>query len=243
VDVRAVLADVAGFGPFFTISSDPAESADPTWRPMADVHTHPGPLRDRIAHVRRALSSDDRVAASIAFQGLAALVVSAPFAAVVLHGLLPSLPARALHWRPSASGPWPLWCPDPGATAVPEPDEAAAALAAALLPEHLDPLVAAVRAQVPVSPRVLWGSVASSVASAKRLVVAQRPGAADRAARVAEDLLRTGPLAGTGELLPPGGPDRVWSFRRRSCCLYYRAPGGGLCGDCVLHARPSREPG
>ena len=28
------------------------------------------------------------------------------------------------------------------------------------------------------------------------------------------------------------------SFRRRSCCLYYRLPGGALCGDCGL-ARPS----
>ncbi|MFI1618174.1 (2Fe-2S)-binding protein [Streptomyces lydicus] len=24
------------------------------------------------------------------------------------------------------------------------------------------------------------------------------------------------------------------AFARRSCCLYYRVPGGGLCADCVL---------
>lgn len=248
-DVRAVLADVARLGPFFVVSTDPAEVVDPTWRPTRQLTTDPAPLRDRIGHVRRVLGGggpdtggahrvDDRVAASIAFQGLAARIVSAPFAAAVLHGLLPRLTPDALHWRVSMSGPWPLWCPDPGAVAVPGVEAAAAALAGVLLDEHLVPLVAAVRAQVPVSSRVLWGSVASSLASAKRLVAAQRPEAAERAAAVAQRLLETGPLTGTAQLLPPHAPDRQWSLRRRSCCLYYRVPGGGLCEDCVLHARP-----
>jgi ferric iron reductase protein FhuF len=30
-------------------------------------------------------------------------------------------------------------------------------------------------------------------------------------------------------------------FLRNSCCLYYRLPDGGLCGDCVL--RVKREAG
>lgn len=239
MDVRAVLADVSGLGPFFTVATDPAERADPSWRPLVDLYSDPAPLRDRIAHVRRVLGSDDRVAASITFQGLAALVLSAPFAAAVLHGVLPRLTAGTLHWRASATGPWPLWCADPRAVTVPTADDAAGALAAALFEEHLGPLVAAVRAQVAISPRLLWGSVASSVAAGKRLVGTERPGAARRAAQVAERLLATGPLAGTGELLAPSGPDRDWSFRRRSCCLYYRVYDGGLCGDCVLQTRPT----
>lgn len=237
MDARAVLAEVAGLGPFFTITTDPAESADPTWRPVADLYSDPGPLRDRIAHVHRTLGSDERVAASIAFQGLAALLVSAPLAAAVLHGVLPRLPADRLHWRAATSGPWPLWCDAPDATAVPGARDAAAGLAGALFDEHLTPLIAAVRAQVPISERLLWGSVASSVASGKRLVTTRRPAAAARATEVAATLLATGPLAGTGELLPPTGPDAGWTFRRRSCCLYYRVPGGGLCGDCVLLGR------
>lgn len=220
MDVRAVLADVAGFGPFFVVGTDPAEGVDPTWRTMAELYRDPRHLGERIAHVRRTLGSDDRVAASIAFQGLAALIVSAPLAAVARHGVLPALTPRTLHWRAAASGLWPLWCSEP----VLRP---ASELAAAVLDEHLAPLVAAVRAQVSISERVLWGSVASSVASAKRLVGAG-------ATEIAERLLDAGPLAGTGDLLRPEGPDRDWSFRRRSCCLYYRVPGGGLCGDCVL---------
>jgi ferric iron reductase protein FhuF len=68
--------------------------------------------------------------------------------------------------------------------------------------------------------------------------VLQRTAAADRAAEVAEAVLGTGPFARAGELLPPRDPDMVWTFRRRSCCLYYRVPGGGLCDDCVLTRQP-----
>lgn len=238
VDLRAVLSDVAGLGPFFVVGTDPAESADPTWRPVRDLCTDGRSLPDRIAYVRRALAGadrpdggvDDRVAASIAFQGLAAGLVSAPFAAAVLHGVVPELTPEALHWRPSASGPLRLWCPRPVAVPV-------AALAELLLDGHLAPLVAAVRALVPVSERVLWGNAASALAGAKRVLGAVRPEAGARAAEVAQWLLATGPLAGTGQLLAPAPPDTAWSFRRRSCCLYYRVPGGGLCGDCVLHSR------
>jgi ferric iron reductase protein FhuF len=246
MNARVVLADVSRLGPFFTVATGSDEVPAAGWRPMLDLRTDPAPLRDRIAHVRGVLGGPDgqdvdrRVAASIAFQGIAALVVSAPFAAAVLHGVLPQLTARALHWRATESGPWPLWCPEPDAVPVPDVTSAAAALAAALLDEHLDPLVTAVRAQVPVAERVLWGNAASAVASAKRLVVAQRPEAAEHAAAVAQRLLAAGRFAGTGDLLPPVDPDRLWSFRRRSCCLYYRVPGGGLCGDCVLQARARR---
>ncbi|OLT19328.1 hypothetical protein BJF78_11360 [Pseudonocardia sp. CNS-139] len=232
MDVRTVLDDVAGLGPFFAVGTRPAESADPTWRPVRDLQTDPAPLRDRIAHVARTLGLGDgaagrRVAASIAFMGYAASLLSPPYAAAVLHGTVPALTPDALRWRPAASGPLPRWCGDPG-------ELPSGALADLLLDDHLAPLVDAVRALAPMSERVLWGNAASSLAGAKRMLVAARPAAAARAAELAEELLATGPLAGTGELLPPAPPDRVWTFRRRTCCLYYRVPGGGLCGDCVL---------
>src|SRR5688500_6991225 len=108
MDVRGVLRDVARVGPFFAVGTDPA-AADPAWRPLLDLYSDPGPLRDRIAHVRRVLDSDARVAASITFQGLAARVLSAPFAAAVLHGVVPRLTAAELHFQVSAAAPWPLW--------------------------------------------------------------------------------------------------------------------------------------
>jgi hypothetical protein len=227
VDGQAVLADVAALGPFFAVASDPTAAADPSWRPMRDLTTDPAPLRARIAHVRRALGGDDRVAASIAFQGYAAALVSAPYAAVVLHGVVPALTPDALYWHTAASGPLRLWCPRPDL--LPERE-----LAALLLDRHLGALVAAVRAQVRVSEKVLWGNAASAVAGAKRVLGTARPGAAARAADVAAGLLAEAPLAGAGDLLAPVPPDVGWTFRRRSCCLYYRVPGGGLCDDCVL---------
>lgn len=240
MDVRAALADVGEFGPFFEVATNPAERADPTWRPMAELYADPEPLRARIAQVRRALDSDERVAASITFQGLAARVLSAPLAVAGLHGLLARLTGTSLHWRPSATGPWPLWAAEPRGRGLPaEPAAAAAALVALLVDEHLGPLVAAVRREVRISERVLWGNAASSVAAGKRLIGASRPAAADRVARLAAAVLDQGPFAGTGERLAPAAPDVSWTFRRRSCCLYYRAPGGGTCGDCVLTEPPT----
>ncbi|WP_433506802.1 (2Fe-2S)-binding protein [Pseudonocardia halophobica] len=232
--VRTVLADVARAGPFFSVSTDPAESADPTWRPLRELATEPGALGERIAHVRRVLSEqagcavEERVAASVALQGLAARLVSAPLAAVALHGVLPDLGRDALHWRVSLTGPWPLW------TDADRPARDPGELPALMAEEIAEPLVGAVRALVPVSPRVLWGNVASSVAGAKRVLGTERPEAAIRAAELAAAVLDHPLLAGTGERRPPAAPDRGWTFRRRSCCLYYRLPGGGTCGDCVL---------
>ncbi|MEU6084646.1 (2Fe-2S)-binding protein [Streptomyces sp. NPDC047108] len=34
-----------------------------------------------------------------------------------------------------------------------------------------------------------------------------------------------------------------FTYRRRSCCLYYKVDGRGLCGDCVLHDRGGRGRG
>jgi hypothetical protein len=220
MDVRALLADVAGLGPFFTLGTGPGEYR------LADAM----PVRERIAHVGTALGCDERVAASLAFQGFAAQVVSAPYAAAVLHGAVPELRATSMWWSRAADGGWMLRT---GATALVGVDALPA-----LLDGLLEPLVGAVRAHVPVAGRLLWGNAASTVAAAKRLLAGQRPGVAGRAAEVAEAVLAHGPFAGTGELLPPRAPDLVWTFRRRSCCLYYRVPGGGLCDDCVLTTGP-----
>lgn len=238
-DARGALATVAELGPFFAVATGPTELSG--LRPIAELYTDPGPLRARLAHVRTVLGSDARTAASITFQGLAARVLSAPLAAAMLCDTVPQLTPDVLHFAVTDDKPWPLWCAEPAGVAVPDVDDAARALADLLLAAHLAPLVAAVRAQVPVAPRLLWGNVASSVAAGKRLVTAHRPEVARRAAAIAARLLQTGPLRGTGVLLAPGPPDRVWTFRRRSCCLYYRVPGGGLCGDCALDEPPARS--
>ena len=240
MDVRAVLADVAALGPFFTVRTGAAESADPTWQPFAALEVDGPPLRRRIAHVRRALGGDaavePRVAASIAFQGVAGVIVSPAFAAAVLHGVVPSLGPDDLHWRDSATGPLPLRAAAPTGAPVGDAGEAAEGLGE-LYDRHLPALVDAVREIAGVSPKVLWGNVASVIAGTTRMVTTGRPAAAGRAASVASLLLDRSPLVGSGVRSPARPPDVHWTFRRRSCCLFYRVPGGGYCGDCVLGER------
>lgn len=248
-DVAALLADLAGIGPFFAVGTGalPGEG----WVPVGALGDPRGPLADRIEAVEAALFADHtsvetggpsrtvRVAASIAFQGIAAQVVAPLFAAVAVHGALPDAAAagvaRALHWRPGGGGPWLWWPAGGGVVACRDP-----AVLGALVTELLAPVVAAVRAQAAVAERVLWGNAASSVASARQLVAAVRPDAAPRAAAVGRHLLTTAPFAATASLRDPAPPDVGWTFQRRSCCLYYRVPGGGICGDCVLR-RPVRR--
>jgi ferric iron reductase protein FhuF len=82
--------------------------------------------------------------------------------------------------------------------------------------------------------------VASAVNGAAVMLIRSQPCLRDQATALAEALLATSNLAGRHSGTP-GGP----GFRRRSCCLIYRAVpggGGGYCGDCVLSARQPGPP-
>jgi ferric iron reductase protein FhuF len=102
--------------------------------------------------------------------------------------------------------------------------------------DHLRPLIEAVRAVVPVAAGLLWGNVASGLVGALRALAMSRTAESGTVpvARCHADglsLLDYGPLRGSGHLTVRSG--RL-SFVRRSCCLYYRLDGGGMCGDCPL---------
>ncbi|MZE70246.1 (2Fe-2S)-binding protein, partial [Streptomyces sp. SID5789] len=68
-----------------------------------------------------------------------------------------------------------------------------------------------------------------------------RTDTAGRAGALTAGLLAHPLLTGTGTLTGT-------AFRRRSCCLYYRVPGAGVCGDCCFPRPPglreseSRQP-
>lgn len=231
VSLRAALDDIAAIGPFFVATANPAEAVDDSWRPLRELYADPEPLAGRIDQVAGALGTENRrIAASIAYQGLAARLVSPLIASAALYGLVPRWSADSLHWRRAVVGPWPLWESD-AAPARPAEERLASAVAEALVVPHLLALETAVRAQASVSARTLRGNATSAVVAAGRLVARSRPGAARRAESVVRGLLDAEPLSGTGDL------STGWAFRRRSCCLYYRVPGGGTCGDCVLVGR------
>lgn len=235
------LRDVAEVGPFFAVrTGDGATGADGGprahgYRPLAELYApNPvRPLRERAADVAGRLGTPElRVGASLAFQGLAARLWSVALGAAVLSGRIPDLDANQLWWNPALSAPNDLWLPHP--VALPASDDLAGQLSGTVVAGHLVPLHRATREACPVSDGLLWGNAGSALAGSLRVLhtwcvahgrAAEARSALDLTARLFEDP----PLSGTGTL----DTDRV-SFVRRSCCLYYRVPGGGLCGDCVL---------
>jgi iron complex transport system ATP-binding protein len=104
--------------------------------------------------------------------------------------------------------------------------------------DHLATVIAAVQAVAPAATGLLWGNVASSLAGALRMLVLAGAASLPAARSLAEALLSYGPLRGTGHLSVGGGQ---LSFARRSCCLYYTLPGGGMCGDCALLVNARRR--
>ncbi|WP_217166957.1 (2Fe-2S)-binding protein [Streptomyces sp. AC512_CC834] len=201
--------------------------------PDVQVPFGPDPLGFRVRKVAVALRAPEtRVAASVAQQGLAARLWSVTLACAALYGRVPDLDPSLLRWDPDAGAPDDLWLTEvhalPGDTTT---------VADVVLTTHLAPLASAVHARYGVATGLLRGNAASALAGAGRELErwARRNGRTDTAAHarsLTAALLAHPLLAGTGALTGT-------SFRRRSCCLYYRVPGAGICGDCCF----SRPPG
>ncbi|WP_156722003.1 (2Fe-2S)-binding protein [Streptomyces apocyni] len=223
--------EIASVGGFFALRTEvPPGGAVP----LAQVYAGGAePLGLRVAKVRAGLRAPEtRIAVSVAQLGLAARLWSVALGAAALHDQVPDLDPVRLRWDPDASSPDDLWLDAVRALPVDR-------LKAVVLDAHLASLGAALRREYRVSERLLWGNAGSALAGAARELHrwARREGRPDvgaRALALATELLSTPELQGTGTL-------RGTAFRRRSCCLYYRAPGGGLCGDCCFDQRPGRR--
>ena len=217
----ADLSAVAALGEFFDLSR-PAPAGALT---LSGFASDPDAVRTEVARTAAVLgvdaerAEDVRAAASVVHLGLVARIVAPVVGARALLGSVPFACADLrLHW---VSRSMVLTAGEDG-----EPDDVVATLA----------LLGAAFADVgSLSSLVLWGNAGSAVASAAMLVAAARPAAGAAARAAAEDLLAHPDLSGTGAYV--GG-----AWRRTSCCLYYRIPGGGLCGDCVLAERPPAQP-
>ena len=206
------LRAAATVGPYFTWEPwTPGRG----WRPIGELAGAHG-VTELVEAARRSLGDvHPRVAASVTFLGAAARLVSPPIGALVIEGVLPS--AR-LWWRRGDGPGWQIGYDHPAPAGRPLSEVLAGLVA---------PVLAAFRRGYAVSPKVLWGNVASAVVGATGLLADAYPPHAARAAEVAAEALSRPPLAGTGTLV---GRFLV----RHSCCLYYRIPGAPLCGDCIL---------
>jgi hypothetical protein len=186
---------------------------------------------EKVANVLRA--PELRIAASVAQQGLAARLWSVTLGCAALYDSIPDLAPGLLQWDPDAGAPDDLWLSE----VRPLPADAAT-VADAVLHGHLEPLAAALGARHRIAPGLLWGNAASALAGAARQLdhwtrAHGRTRAAARTRSLTAELLAHPLLSDTGTLTGT-------AFRRRSCCLYYRVPGGGLCGDCCF-TRPPRS--
>ncbi|MEU9101607.1 (2Fe-2S)-binding protein [Streptomyces sp. NPDC048361] len=227
----AVIAEISALGPFFSLRTHPtgAPAVGP-WvtmsRPLIEA---------RVTAVRQWLAAaggqpldavEVRVAASVAHLGLAARLLSPALAAFVLHGRVLAFDLADVHWQPVLGGPVPLSLPTaavcPGSPAPDDPR--------ALLDGPLAELAMEMR-PFSLSTPILRGNVASALNGASAMIATARPELARRGRTAVEFLLDSPALTGAAITSPNG------AFRRRSCCLIYRAaPGrkGALCGDCVL---------
>jgi hypothetical protein len=212
-DVRSALVGAAALGPFFDLLT---EGAGP---PVATLHEDG--LGTLISDMRLRLGvAEDRVAAATLHLGLVAKLWS-PVLACALHGVVPDL--TGLRHRTADGG---FWLPRPRGLMTADP---APLVYDQVVTGQLTPLAAAIHREVKIADGLLWGNAASALIGALRVITTTHPALTAPAHDLAERLLSTGALAGTASFTGPG-----LTIRRNSCCLYYLAPGGGLCGDCAL---------
>ncbi|MFJ9645626.1 (2Fe-2S)-binding protein [Streptomyces sp. NPDC101206] len=226
MDMDDVLRRLAAVGPFFAVPYGPEPPGAGFRRLTALYGDHLGPYVAEVG--RRIGSGPGRVAASTAQFGIASRLWSLGLGCAALGGRVPDLAPDRVWWRLPTAGSLELWLPAPG-----EGDRPAAELGGTVL-GNLEPLGAGLRERYGVSPQVLRGNAAAGLVGALRVLLDRVPGGP--AVGLAAGLLaEDGPLGGTGTFLHEEGLGVA--FVRRSCCLYYKVPGGGLCGDCVLRTR------
>ena len=238
-DATGPLGTVARLGPFFAVET----SADPDagWRPLTDLATE-AVLRERVQAARQVIAAgadlpvddvEERATASIVFLGWAARLLSPALGAAAIDHRVPLM--ASAQWRASVSSPMPLALVAPNFVDGDDPGDLAGLLERHVVRAAIDPLVAAVGVTFAVSDQVLWGNVASALAGASKLIAHTEPGLARVTAAIVDRLFTGSELGGKGAFVGDPGGTRV--FTRTTCCLFYRIPGAGTCGDCVLATR------
>ncbi|WP_405781331.1 (2Fe-2S)-binding protein [Streptomyces sp. NBC_00859] len=251
-DASAVLAQLDSVGPYFTVRH--GERPDPEgFVPLSDLygpsdphgaeHGDADPLAAYVrVYARRMRTDQPRVAASTLQLGLASRLWSLALGSAVLSGRLPDLSPDRLRVRLTGDDPLELWLPVPAlAPPAARPDHPADAVLGAVALGHLHPFHTALRTRYGLSPHILRGNAASALVGAVRVLTGRRPDTEAPATALAAALLAREPLTGSGDFIVEEGLG--FAFLRNSCCLYYRTPGGGLCGDCVLRHPLGERPG
>jgi iron complex transport system ATP-binding protein len=227
-EVLAAVRRAGAVNPLFALGTG---YAGPGWRPAADL-ADPGVTAGLIGEVGQAYGDPAaRIAASMVVLGYSARLVAPTMATLLRDDLLLDATPGEVCWRYAAGHGFQLRLPEPSGTRYgPLLDR----WCHDVLDDHLGTLIRSVQAVVPVATGLLWGNVASSLAGALRSLASAAAVPPQTCYEAGSALLRHGPLRGSGQLTLRAGELR---FVRRSCCLYYQLPGGGMCGDCPLGRR------
>jgi iron complex transport system ATP-binding protein len=228
----AVLAELAHVSPYFAVTTGPVDGDD--WRPVQQLYREPALVADLVENVRMRIAAPNRlVAVSTLFLGFAARLWSVGIGALAGYRLVYDLAPEQLCYAHSG-GQVRLHLARPAAR---RGGDLESTLLATVVDAHLAPLSAALRGLGPISEKLLRGNSASAALGAAGVFDRHRgAGRGGPGRRLARSLCADERLSGAVRF-----NDLATDYRRRSCCLYYRTPGGGLCGDCVLTNKPDRK--
>ena len=231
-DHAVVLARTAELGEYFALPSlGAAAGADLTTltQDEATVCELVARTRSAIATSMRSEPVDIpvRVAASSFQLNVVARLISPVVGAAVAFGEVPLLTPHSVAWRTTDDHR-----PDFGTTELEwacaaTPMRAAELMSSSILATVVGPLNDTLISTHGLSTQVSWGNTISAVNGAVTVMAMSRPNLAGAGQTLVRALLDTGPLRRTGAFVGV-------QFVRHSCCLFYRAPQGGLCQDCVL---------
>jgi hypothetical protein len=218
MNISAELAEISSYGGFSALTVGGDASG---WHPVGQSYADG--CADLIdATVKRYRTTELRIGASLVHLGHAARLWSPVLACTLSHGVIPDLTDLQ-----RADDGAQLRLPEPIGGPVDRDSPCEELLYRVVVQHHMEPLEAGLC--VKLAPALLSGNIASALVGASQALLSVRPDLRQPIVRITSSLLGTGRLAGSG-MITSGDLD----FRRRSCCLFYRAPAGSKCGDCPL---------
>jgi ferric iron reductase protein FhuF len=233
-DDAARRARTAEFGDYFALRQAGADDGEALATLLRDETT----VRTFVSRTRSAMAASfgcdlaripARVAASSFQLNVVARLVSPVIGAAAAFGEIPVLTAESVRWLTTESHSPQFVARDLQWVSAHTAHRAAELMSTTILATIAGPLNDTLAATHSLSTRVTWGNAISAANGAVTVMAMSRPDLETAGRDLVRALLRTGPLAGTGDF---HGDE----FVRRSCCLFYLSPQSGLCGDCVLTA-------
>lgn len=230
-DGTALLSATATLGGYFAIAAQGADEGAhlATLMHAATLTT----FTDRTQSAIAASTACDpnripRRLATSSFQlNVVSRLISPVLGAAVAGGAVPLFTPESVRWLATDGHSPHFETVDVECAPAPTAIRAAELISDSLLTTIVGPLNEALKTSASLSNRVSWGNTISAANGAVTVMAMSRPELEPSGRALVRALLDLGPLRDTGAF--DGG-----RFVRHSCCLFYQAPSGGLCGDCVL---------